>query len=225
MYNLNLEQIKDFEYKIISLGCNCIPRTVLTRWGLKPSKKQGELTMPFDLATFETFEITNLIQNNFDTLFDNIVFKKKSNILDKSYWLKAPDCIEFVHEKNLGKNDKAKLIEIYKKRVENFNNTINQDVPILFVQLIGDCDDSSRLYNELKKIRQGKPFKFVLIDPYKISNEKNSDISVLQLPYPGKYYHKHWWLKHFYNSTKGKAFEYKIADFCLENLKELKKQS
>ena len=39
-----------FAYKIVSLGCNCFPRTIPTLWGLKPRKKQGEKGCPFDLS-------------------------------------------------------------------------------------------------------------------------------------------------------------------------------
>ena len=38
------------KYEIVSLGVNCLPRTILTRHGIKPRKADGELSCPFDLV-------------------------------------------------------------------------------------------------------------------------------------------------------------------------------
>lgn len=215
-----LKEIKNINYKIVSLGHNCFPRTVLTRWGLKPDKSEGELSMPFDLATFETFEITKNIENNFKNFFDNIEFKTSNSFLDKKqYWIKAPDCIEFVHEKNLDKNDKFKLIETYKKRIENFNICLNDPVSILFVQLLGDCQDIENLYTIVEKIRNGKPFEFVVIDPFSVTNSKKDHLHILKIPYPHEKYQANWWSKPFYTSKEGQKFEKAIADFCIEKIK------
>ena len=43
-------KIKNKEICIISLGCDCFPKTFTTIAGLKPRKKEGELSMPFDLS-------------------------------------------------------------------------------------------------------------------------------------------------------------------------------
>lgn len=218
-----LEEIKNKNYKIVSLGHNCFPRTVLTRWGLKPDKSKGELSMPFDLATFETFEITKNIKTNFDCFFDNLEFKTPKSFFDKNHhWIKAPDCIEFVHEKNLTKNDRNKLIDIYKKRIENFNICIKDTTPILFVQLLGDCEDVENLYDTIKELRGENPFEFVVIDPFKITTTKKQHLHILQTPYPNDKYQAYWWSKAFYKSKEGQNFEKSIVDFCVEKLKLFK---
>ena len=38
----------------ISLGQNCFVRTILTRYGIKAKRKQGELSCPFDLFFLKT---------------------------------------------------------------------------------------------------------------------------------------------------------------------------
>lgn len=215
-----LKEIKNINYKIVSLGHNCFPRTVLTRWGLKPDKSQGELSLPFDLATFETFEITKNIKDNFKNFFENIEFKPSKSIFDrKQYWIKAPDCIEFVHEKNLTKNDKTKLIDTYKKRIENFNTYMKDPTPILFVQLLGDCQDIENLYNLLEGIRGRNPFEFVVIDPYNLTSTEKDHLHILKIPYPNSKYQSFWWSKAFYTSKEGNAFEKAIVDFCIEKIK------
>ncbi len=206
------EEIKENKYQIISLGHNCLPRTVLTRWGLKPRKTEGEKTLPFDLATFETFEITKNIKEDFKDFFNNLEYKQSKTLFkNKSYWIKAPDCIEFVHDKNINQNDKSKLIDLYKNRILNFKKALDKNTPILFVQLVGDCDDTENLYNALNDKRRGKPFKVLIIDPLGICGTKNKEIHILKIKYPNKYYQKYWWTKPFYLSKAGKEFERQIA--------------
>ena len=36
--------------KIVSLGWDCLPRTIFTWWGIKKTKENGELSYPFDLS-------------------------------------------------------------------------------------------------------------------------------------------------------------------------------
>ena len=64
------------DYTIISLGLNCLPRTLLTRWGLKPSKKLGEPSMPFDLAVFDQLEVTHCIKTEFCDFFKGLKFER-----------------------------------------------------------------------------------------------------------------------------------------------------
>ncbi len=218
-----LKEIKDIKYKVVSLGHNCLPRTVLTRWGVKPEKSEGELSMPFDLATFETFEITKQIKEDFATFFEDIEYKKPKSWFDrKQHWIKAPDCIEFVHEKNLTKNDKNKLIDIYTKRIDNFRNCIKSQTPILFVQLLGDCDDTLNLYTILKEKRGDLPFKFAVIDPFSITKQNELPLHILKTPYPDKKYQNLWWSKQYYTSVAGHLYEKEIADFCIEIIKTFK---
>lgn len=219
------KDIENLNYRIVSLGHNCFPRTVLTRWGLKPDRSEGELSMPFDLATFETFEITKNIQNDFENFFDNLEYREKPHFLKKEgYWIKAPDCIEFMHEKDLKKDEKQKLIDIYKKRIDNFRICLNDPIPIVFVQLLGDCDDTENLYDSLKKIRGDKPFSLVILDPQDSVKHSNPNISVLKLKYPSPDYKNNWWSQKYYTSKEGKLFEQKIADFCLEQINNLNKK-
>lgn len=200
--------------KIIPLGQNCMPRTILTRWGVKPKKILGEKTYPFDLAVFETREITKSLKNDFEEFFYNLNYRK-----DKQIWVKEPDCIEFVHDKQFKENDKEKLIKKYLERIENFKQAIISENPILFVQILGDCSDIGNLYNELKRIRGNKPFRFVVVDTLNIIEKEVFGIDILKLSYPNSEYKENWWRKEFYSSDEGIAFEKQIAEFCLKILK------
>lgn len=192
---------------IIALGQNCMPRSVLTRWGIKKKKIFGELTYPFDIAVFETREITNLIKTDFKEFFYNLNYRS-----DRKIWVKEPDCIEFVHETNFGANDKEKLINKYIKRFDNFKQAMADDNPILFVQILGDCSDIENLYDELKKQRGDKPFKLAIIDTQDIT-QPILGINILKIKFPSDEYKQNWWKKEYYKSSEGIEFERKIVNF------------
>lgn len=194
--------------EIIPLGQNCMPRTILTRWKVKPKKLFGEFTFPFDLAVFETREITKSIKTDFSEFFFNINYREDSKI-----WAKEPDCIEFVHEKCFRENDKAKLIDKYLKRIENFRSVMKSSEPLLFVQILGDCDDTNNLYQVLSDLRGENPFRFAVIDTQNITKAHNG-IDILKIEYPSYDYKKNWWKKEYYTTLEGVNFERKIAEFC-----------
>lgn len=201
--------------EIVPLGQNCMPRTILTRWGVKSSKIFGELTYPFDLAVFETREITNSIKDDFKEFFYNLNYRE-----DRQIWVKEPDCIEFVHDKTFKKKDKNKLIEKYINRINNFRNVINNPHPILFVQILGDCSDIENLYECLKEKRKEKPFRFIVIDTQNIT-DSYCGIDILKLPFPSEEYKNNWWKKEYYSTKEGMLFEKQIADFCLKVIEEM----
>ena len=204
--------MKKIKTEIIPLGQNCIPRTVLTRWKIKSSKIFGEKTYPFDLAVFGLPEITKCLKNDFNEIFDNLLFNGE-------YWYKSPNCIYFMHDKKYKENEKEKLISKYKKRINNFRTKINETDNILFVQILGEDEDIINQYNELKRLRNDKPFKMAIIDTQNIVKSIDlKDIYVLKLPFPSEEYKNNWWKKEFYNSKIGKQFEKQIADFCLNVL-------
>lgn len=208
---------KDQSHKveIIALGQNCMPRTILTRWGIKPKKIFGELSYPFDFAVFETREITRSIKTDFEEFLFNLNYCK-----DKKVWAKEPDCIEFVHETNFKENDKEKLVNKYLKRIENFKTTMKNPNPIIFVQILGDCSDIENLYNELKNKRKGYPFKLIVVDTQNIT-KPIVGINVLKLPFPSVEYKQNWWKKKYYSSREGKIFEKQICDFVSDVIKSV----
>lgn len=206
---------KKKRFNIIPLGQNCMPRVILTRYGIKPHKFQGELTYPFDLAVFGIPEITKTLKTDFNEFFDNLEYKNNC-------WIKAPNCIEFCHDKRFKENDKQKLIDLYSKRIENFRNAINDETPILFVQILGDYEEIEQQYNELKRIIGDKPFKFIIIDTENIVPEINlENVFIKNIPLPNKEYKLNWWRKEYYTSKDGRLFEKQIAEFCKEILNYL----
>ncbi len=200
---------------IIPLGQNCMPRTILTRRGIKPPKILGEPSYPFDMAVFGMPEITKTLRTEFSEIFHNLEYNGK-------YWIKAPNCIEFSHDKQFGKDDLYNLIDLYSKRIVNFQRAIKDRTPILFVQIPGDCEDVNAQYFQLLRMRQNRPFKMAVIDTEDVVKEvKYADIRVLKLKYPKDDYKTNWWKKEYYKSAEGEKFEKEIADFCKNIINEI----
>lgn len=214
--------IMEKKYEIVSLGQNCLPRTILTRWGIKPSKAQGELSCPFDLVKHELDRIIYYIENDFEGYFDDLYFKLcKKNFFDfrgRGVWIKNDGTI-FFHDKDCKKDDKEKLIQRISRRIDNFREIIKSDKPILFVMnVMNYANDPNinmklvRLYNILKHIRGDKFFKIALFDfNYEIND--SDKYYVLRLPKPIEKYDNYWNRSAFVKSVLGRFFENSICEF------------
>ncbi|MGL4757902.1 MAG: DUF1796 family putative cysteine peptidase [Patescibacteria group bacterium] len=132
--------LQDRHYKIISLGYDCLPRTVATFWGLKPRKKSGELTCPFDLSLHPYESVIEAIETDFSNYLNPSFLT--SHLVEKSYdesekfvCIKNThyNCI-FSHERReeFRNNNFAKLIDLYRTRINNFYQYLNSS-PVLFI--------------------------------------------------------------------------------------------
>ncbi len=195
------------KYEIISLGSYCLPRAVLTRHGLKASRLNGELTLPFDLVDHNAAFITEMIEQDFNGYFDDIYFDEAEN-----HWSRAGKTIKFTHD-DFTADEKHLLFERCTNRIKNFRQTITTDLPVLFVQAIkGPNDDVNNLYAVLKRLRGSKPFELAVIDIAGCVINAQPGIKVLHLPYPYQGYQ--WFEPDCYLTESGKAFESRIIDFC-----------
>lgn len=87
------------KYIIIPFGENCFPRTLTSINGIKPYRKEGELTCPFDQVCSCLTDNVDLLVNNFDGFFDNLELYK--NEVTKNYYYKNIKYnISFIHEEN-----------------------------------------------------------------------------------------------------------------------------
>lgn len=207
------EEIKPVEkkFEIVSLGVNCLPRTLLTRKNLKPRKAQGELSCPFDLVFHEPERITHYIENDFANYFDDLYFsaRKKGwwDFRKKGLW-KKDDGTRFFHDKDCKINDREKLVNRVSKRMDNFRKILENEKPIIFVQALKHTEDIENLYNVLKKKRGNKPFKLAILDFNGIVSKEYENISVFKIPYPNiKKYEAYWNKKRNYDSQQGRIFE------------------
>lgn len=151
---------KNFKHQIISLGNNCMARTITTIYGLKPRKIYGEKT----IATDQMFspgikELLHLWNTNFEDFFEGLEFSKERNswFLPK-YNSYAP------HEFQLSKDE---FIKVMKKRIKNFYEVIETDKYAIFLRFENrDCsyENVVLLNNKIKEVRKNKPYKLVIVN-------------------------------------------------------------
>ena len=211
----------DKKYEIISLGVNCLPRTILTRGGIKATKAQGELSCPFDLVRHPLNVILHYLETDFNDYFEGLYFTvRKRNFLDfrkRGFWHKIDGTV-YNHDRDCGINDQEKLTTRYKNRIKNFRNIVSSPCPVIFVLNIQEQPELiDKLYDVLAKYRKNYKYKLVIYDFNDlIKNNTNENIHILKLPLPIENYHsgiKGWNNKKFRNSPLGKYVEKCICEF------------
>lgn len=198
---------------IISLGKDCMSRTIPTRYGIKKTKNQGELTLPFDLAIHRYDAVCDIIKNHFDGYADPNNLELKNGIIQhKKYF------VRYTHEKDqiFSENNFELLIKKYKRRVENFKSYILDD-NILFISNFPLYP--LELYETIKKTYPNLNFKILNFDVRPFDgielyrsdafDNKNKDIIYIRSPIPNPNYI--WWKEENYKSKDGNDFEKYIA--------------
>ena len=161
------------QYKVISLGWNCLPRTLLTLWMLKPSKGAGEKSMPFDLIATPPTLAAHFLHNDFADYFDDEWVYKTENgykcwhgeVFKGVFFPHDPDC-------GPGEEGREKLRARLRKRIEAFREAMVFEGPVLFVfhkALLWDLrpidhktEDIELLCSEVARLRKGKPYKILV---------------------------------------------------------------
>lgn len=120
----NLPNEKLQTINLISVGSDCMPRTLFTKWGLRRSRKFGERTLPFDLAYAGSLGTLRLLIDDFRGMLD----PEKLTIAD---WVDAPINVDypiiFNHESGplWRANGHEKLIERYIIRIQRFRSILS----------------------------------------------------------------------------------------------------
>lgn len=157
-------------FKIIPLGKYCFPRVITTINKLKPKKKRGEKSCPFDLAFFYDFdEITKLIDTKFSNFYDDLIYN------DKNQWVNDKVKAFLNHE---GGFSKEQIIERYNKRIQNMFDYFANKSFYKFI-LIASFEEVSAsqlesLEKALEKYMAQNEFSIILINQ---SEEYNSYIA------------------------------------------------
>lgn len=158
-------KFKKQDFSIVSLGNNCLPRVLMTAIKLKPRKLYGEKSMPFDLKISPDLNRTiELIDNNFADFFENITLSKEL----------------FPHDYKLSKQEFRKRYDL---RIKNFLEIMQSDKKIYFIY--SDMDNNIKaeslynLYDVLKRKRNKKPFKLIVIVRNPINIKDNPNIKII----------------------------------------------
>lgn len=202
--------MNDKEYQIISLGANCFPRRILTVRGIKPSKQEGELSYPFDLAVTPLKSVISILKNNFKDYFDNLKYDYAHYTWNNELYK-----IWYNHDRDCDDQNKSKFIERYQKRINNFNKALKESKYIYFTICSDDkfnAADVEELYSVLKRICD-KNFSLIVLDFF--SSELSFDepnIEVISIPHPYENFGNSWWNDRYRLTGTGQEFENNVVE-------------
>jgi len=166
---------------IISLGSDCLPRVAATRHSLKKTKKDGELSLPFDLSVTSFDNMLQLISNDFSqfTNPDQYCMEKIGDVEVISH--KIYKGTYFNHESpfmsgaiNFCENNWSLLKARYDVRVANFRKYV-ADNDILFILHVKEDNDIQLLCSAIKGRYPELRFEILVIHLYECINVINYD--------------------------------------------------
>ncbi len=233
-HNLNVEGVKykekvlaemqDFknviklsaDIKIVSLGYDCFVRTILTDWGLKPRKSEGESSYPFDLAVHPSESLLYVIENDFGGYFDGLTYDETNKV-----WINSSLRLLYNHDKDCKQNEQNKLVKRFEERIKNFRNILQYDGRIFFVAHVknkNDCLNVYEAYKILCRQREGKFSKLILLsfDEF-VKNDFSSDVFMINRKRP---YADYVWYEDQRYLPISEKFERDVAENCLDIIKK-----
>ena len=211
----------------VSLGENCFVRTILTRWGYKVSKNNGELSCPFDLCVSKISGINKILEDNFSHYFDGLRYDDFN-----AKWRNDTNSLEFNHDLDCGPGDRQQLIDRYKHRISNFL-ALGKNEKLAFVcstvDSNTDVNEVNRLYENVARIFANVPnweFIFANVSKHKLKNENllHNNIHYKHIPHPYPNYWGEWYVKDFYDTKAGRKFEGNFCRFVINSIKHPKKR-
>jgi hypothetical protein len=211
----NLSRYSDISF--VSVGEGCMSRAVLTRWGMKPPRKLGERSGPFDLSIHPVSATITLLQGDFAGWIDPDRLRYSE---EDGYVVNPGLGVSFNHETGEEYNQPGsfeKVRAIYERRLENFRRVLSESPTICFVLHI--IDPSREVWKEVRELWDllcaGSPradHLMVVLNTWQAGQEIDTagrepiagqDIRVVDIHYPFPGYR--WWLD--FTSEAGREFE------------------
>lgn len=216
--------LKDWNVTVTSIGQNCLPYLLLSRWGFMAGREDVSMRTPFDLGGFRNDTVAEAIANDFAS------YKDPSNYVSSTFWggpmiINKITNIGFVHERGLfwiSENFKH-FHERMSLLIKNWDHLKSKKSSIFVFCLCGECNIQETLTIIHEKLLNNNSRLFVLnVLKHDISqNIKDLNlekIDYLHLPYPDGYV---WTDQTAQISNKGTDFEYAIAEGILQSAKKI----
>ena len=217
---------------VVSLGCDCWSRAVLSRWGLKKTAKLGEQTGPFDLAVHPPETVAALLSNDFSGYLDpdQLAYREADSICVHSRYH-----VTFNHEvgPDYAAEGFSRLRAVYARRIANLHAALADPRPVALVvhvpPFIGlsparvDC--LQRTCDRLVAARRAATAMVVLDScvpgqPVPVEERETASFLLRHVSMPSPEYV--WHLPQCYMSEAGHAYERRLVAIVAERLDRLK---
>jgi hypothetical protein len=211
----NLARYSDIAF--VAVGEGCLSRVVLTRWGMKPPRRLGERTGPFDLSIHPVSATIALLESDFEGWID----PDRLRYSEADGFVVNPDlAVSFNHETGEEYNEPGsfvKIREIYERRLENFRRVLEEAPAICFVLHV--FSPSPRIWSDVQRLSDllcarspSSDHLMLVLDTWEAEQEIDTsgrepiagqNIRVVDVHYPFPGYK--WWLD--FSSGAGSRFE------------------
>jgi hypothetical protein len=211
----NLPRYSDIAF--VSVGEGCFSRVVLTRWGMKPPRKLGERSGPFDLAVHPLPATVALLESDFAGWID----PDRLAFSDADGFVVNPDLgVSFNHEVGQQYNQPGSfenIRAIYERRLAHFRSVLDEAPAICFVLHVfnpspGIWADVRALWDLLRAGNRESDHLMLVLNTWPAGEEIDTaqrepiagqSIRVIDIHYPVPEYR--WWLD--FTSAAGHEFE------------------
>ncbi|PKU22865.1 DUF1796 family putative cysteine peptidase [Telmatospirillum siberiense] len=219
----NYANLLSDKINVISIGDNCISRTLPTRWGYKRPAILGEKTMPFDLSTHTLETIVEQISSHFS---DYMNPENLEYVQEADFCVDVKNDIQWSHDRgrHLAENNFQGLRDLYAKRIDLFYRVIGNGKPIIFIlhhirRVNGafgawNGETADLLGQLLKGLKPVCGNRFIILvlggnetpPSEDFFNFDKGSIQYVHLPYPFPD-DQNWWMPRYYMTKPGLEFE------------------
>jgi hypothetical protein len=125
-------------FSLISLGEDCLSRSIPTKWGLKPPRLLGEATMPFDLSVHPPEAVAEILESDFA---DYLRSERLSFDTDRNFSVDVRRGILWNHEvgSEWAENGFERLRSHYLRRIANFRTALNDGRSTLLLLYVSEA--------------------------------------------------------------------------------------
>ena len=222
-HNIPRDDVLD-AINLVSIGCDCLPRNLPSKWGFKRPRRLAEKSMPFDLAIHPLPAVTALLGSGLADYTDGAFarFDEKLN-----YPIHARHGIHWNHEtgRAWAEDDFASLKALYDRRTRNFFDSLNDGrTTILFLRSTDTITEAKidALVAAQTALQAGAANRLVTlavftgtVDPALALSETPREVPagrgsmhLCHIPVPDAKFV--WWMPESYATDAGLAFELAI---------------
>lgn len=206
------------DVKIVSIGQNCLPYSLTTRWGFNLGSGEDDTLTIFDFGGFPDATSTEFIRTKFSPIYDENEFciETKPNGRKVAKLRTLP--ILFNHEAGnywLDENF-VKLRSRLFLQIQNLNKLLEFECKLFVFSIVGPCDLRKIILDFQELLDKGSSRLLILnTTQNEYSVPEYSNITYMHIPYPKNYL---WNVPTSYASDEGYKFESQIAQAVKKEL-------
>jgi hypothetical protein len=229
--------VRGFNYNLVSLGGDCLSRSVPTKWGLKPPRLLGEPTMPFDLSVHPPASVAEILERDF---LDYLDVERLRYDGERNVCVDPSRQIIWNHEvgSDWAASEFAALRDLYARRIENFHNALTDGRPTVALLYVSARFNEAalriayRITRALNRLASNR-LAVVCIGSSEKSSFQSSErpvhiewlgrtaLMLFRVPLPHSWYA--WPLHNHFTRPEGMEFEQRINNCVAHAVQELQR--